>query len=65
MYLAIWALRISLKFTTGVKYQLLTRSETQKSQSPLCRPIYNLQGAKGDWDFRISDLVKRPCGEFQ
>ena len=22
-------------------------------------------GEKGDWDFRISDLVKHPCGEIQ
>ena len=35
--------------------------------------IYRFVGAKGDWDFRISDLVKKtlmelifnPCGEFR
>ena len=33
--------------------------------------IYTYVGAKGDWDFRISDLVKNldgtdnPCGEFR
>ena len=24
--------------------------------------IYIIKGAKGDWDFRISDLVKNPDG---
>ena len=24
--------------------------------------VYTVYGAKGDWDFRISDLVKNPDG---
>ena len=36
--------------------------------TPLCKKLinnytpYSREGAKGDWDFRISDLVKNPDG---
>ena len=32
------------------------------SESPLISNNNNFKGAKGDWDFRISDLVKIPDG---
>ena len=31
-------------------------------QEKIYRPSGKILGAKGDWDFRISDLVKKPDG---